>query len=334
MGNYYDILEVRTDASLEEIKRAYRRMAMRYHPDKNKDPHAAEQFNLIQEAYDKLSDSVFKQRYDLSLHGNYITEDQFVTPEDEPQAVPIDPVTGRKNYKYYRTKRKSATRPDGKIPYERIYKPKAGFYSSRFGFLLLVSYAISFATILPLESKLRPYHTLVFSDLFLKLPLLLYCSACIVDSYLKPHTRVAILLSVQDFIKIPESGESRIGKILKFQIFKVADLNTDSFSSSNSKQESISFAQDCEAQISQKFKFHFTPLFRYCMKITSYDREEQTWQPDMLMAGHLKVHRALCVAIMALSLSFYWMPSGLHNVALLGLIVTLLVLLKNQSLTS
>ena len=54
--NYYQILGVERSASADEIKKAYRKMALKYHPDKNQDPDAEERFKEIAEAYDVLSD--------------------------------------------------------------------------------------------------------------------------------------------------------------------------------------------------------------------------------------------------------------------------------------
>ena len=55
--DYYDILGVSKDASEKDIKRAYRRLAAKYHPDVNHEPGAEEKFKKINEAYETLSDS-------------------------------------------------------------------------------------------------------------------------------------------------------------------------------------------------------------------------------------------------------------------------------------
>ncbi len=66
MNDYYEILGVSQYATLEEIKGAYRQLALRYHPDKNPGDTAAEEhFKRISEAYQVLSDTEKRQLYDL-----------------------------------------------------------------------------------------------------------------------------------------------------------------------------------------------------------------------------------------------------------------------------
>ena len=65
MKDYYQILGVSRDASDEEIKKAYRRLALKYHPDRNPDdPSAEERFKEIAEAYAVLSDPQKRAEYD------------------------------------------------------------------------------------------------------------------------------------------------------------------------------------------------------------------------------------------------------------------------------
>jgi DnaJ family protein A protein 1/DnaJ family protein A protein 2 len=63
-ADFYELLGVKRDASQEEIKKAYRKKAMKYHPDKNADPSAEEMFKKINYAYEVLSNPNKKSIYD------------------------------------------------------------------------------------------------------------------------------------------------------------------------------------------------------------------------------------------------------------------------------
>ena len=62
--DYYKILGLSRGAAEEDIKKAYRKMALKYHPDKNKSPGAEEKFKEIAEAYEVLSDKRKREIYD------------------------------------------------------------------------------------------------------------------------------------------------------------------------------------------------------------------------------------------------------------------------------
>lgn len=67
--DYYEVLGVRRDASEDDVKKSYRQMALKYHPDRNReDPKAEEKFKEASEAYEVLSDSQKRQIYDAYGH--------------------------------------------------------------------------------------------------------------------------------------------------------------------------------------------------------------------------------------------------------------------------
>src|SRR5437763_3014855 len=70
--DYYEILTVERSASDEEVKRAYRKLAVKFHPDKNpNDPHAEEKFKELGEAYDVLIDPDKRAAYDRFGHAAF-----------------------------------------------------------------------------------------------------------------------------------------------------------------------------------------------------------------------------------------------------------------------
>jgi molecular chaperone DnaJ len=66
--DYYEVLEVQKNASKDDIKTAYRKLALKFHPDRNKSPDAEEKFKEISEAYAVLSDNEKRTKYDTYGH--------------------------------------------------------------------------------------------------------------------------------------------------------------------------------------------------------------------------------------------------------------------------
>jgi molecular chaperone DnaJ len=83
--DYYDILGVDHSATKDDIKKAYRKLALKYHPDKNKEKGAEEKFKEISEAYAVLYDDEKRKMYDQYGHAGidqqYTTEDIFRTTD-------------------------------------------------------------------------------------------------------------------------------------------------------------------------------------------------------------------------------------------------------------
>jgi len=77
--DYYDVLGIQKDASKSDIKKAYRKLAMKYHPDKNKESDASDKFKEVSEAYAVLSDDGKRQQYDQYGHAGF---DRMYSQED------------------------------------------------------------------------------------------------------------------------------------------------------------------------------------------------------------------------------------------------------------
>ena len=113
MKNYYDILEISSTSTLEEIKKAYRTLAIKYHPDKNLgDQFFTDKFIEIKEAYDILSNPSLKTEYDKEYTG--VSQKQ--TKEEQT--------------KYY-TEQKQQKQHQKEKEEKFFYEPFKAFYSNR-----------------------------------------------------------------------------------------------------------------------------------------------------------------------------------------------------------
>ena len=84
MENYYTILGVSSKATQEEIKKAYKQQARKWHPDRNKDAKAEATFKKVQEAYEILSNTAQRKKFDNAQTGwqRYTFDDQGRSKQD------------------------------------------------------------------------------------------------------------------------------------------------------------------------------------------------------------------------------------------------------------
>ncbi len=82
MENLYNILGVAPTATVEEIRKAYRSLAMRHHPDRSTHSNAEVRFNAIKTAYELLSDPKKRAEYNQSLNNRII-----IDPDNEAHAL-------------------------------------------------------------------------------------------------------------------------------------------------------------------------------------------------------------------------------------------------------
>jgi DnaJ-class molecular chaperone len=74
VSEHYAALGLKSDATLSDIKRAFRQKASQFHPDRNSDPDAPARFREVQEAYDVLSDDDKRKAYDDNRRRNLLDD--------------------------------------------------------------------------------------------------------------------------------------------------------------------------------------------------------------------------------------------------------------------
>ena len=123
MNNYYQILGVKRDASSNDIKKAYRKLAHKLHPDKNDgDTFFEERFKEIQEAYQVLSNQSQKTQYDFNF--DYFFKEQqkkssqTYTRKEEPKYKSPNPEEVRREKERVEKERSINLKKNTKLPFE------------------------------------------------------------------------------------------------------------------------------------------------------------------------------------------------------------------------
>lgn len=143
MENYYDILGVPKTATPEEIKKAYRKLAIQYHPDKNGgNLEAEEKFKKISEAYSVLSDDSKRSQYDQFGQYSYNGYNQETTQNYGPFGSAYGPFGSQSGWEWHY----GGKTEDGANVWE-TYRPaqeKQGFASKKEAFTSMITSIISF----------------------------------------------------------------------------------------------------------------------------------------------------------------------------------------------
>jgi len=143
--DYYEILGVKRNATEEEIKKAYRKLALQYHPDRNKSKDAEEKFKTISEAYAVLSDKQKRAQYDqfgaAGFQQRYSQEDIFrgfdlgdlFKDLGFGSSDFFTTIFGRGNKQYQTRTRGGYSQRPGGSHFETIFSDQEGFRSPQSG---------------------------------------------------------------------------------------------------------------------------------------------------------------------------------------------------------
>ena len=114
--DYYSVLGVKPSATVDDIKRAYRQMVFRFHPDRNPDsPEAADKFTQVRDAYSVLSDALKRRVYDSVNHPAGAEESE-ERAKDEPEEEPRANDNGSANAFNFNQGFKQTVEPEPKCP--------------------------------------------------------------------------------------------------------------------------------------------------------------------------------------------------------------------------
>ena len=137
--NYYEILGVPRNATQTEIRNAYRKLAKLYHPDRNSSEHAKTYIQLINEAYETLSDPQKRSQYDQPAF-TYVTQETTPQPQKDPREE-----QRKENFKRWREKERI------KREEEEAYKTYAFQQFKKFNIIITV-----WALLLVLDEYILP----------------------------------------------------------------------------------------------------------------------------------------------------------------------------------
>lgn len=155
MATYYQILDVDNNATIEQIRRAFRRKAKECHPDISKDSDSKERFQKLNEAHQILTDPNKRRLYDIRLKNGIVIRKVYYRP-----ATTTPQNAGQRRWVKY-NKRK----PEPETPFEKIFD-KILFYI----LLLIGLYGIGFGLYRmispPLDPEIKPVNGLIAGLVF------------------------------------------------------------------------------------------------------------------------------------------------------------------------
>ncbi len=298
IGNLYNILGVSNIASSDEIKRAYRRLAMLYHPDKNPSAEAQELFIKVQTAYETLSDPALRSTYDLSL----VTIPQHKSPIQDHYHYddgPIDPITGKKNYKYHRTNKSNFKKNDRIPTQDEVPRYKAFYFTNRFLIILALCYVLSTIILLFMQNIFDQYSET--ADYLMIYPFGILAMALITDCLLKEHYRIAVLVSIEDFIYTSGEHIDTIKTMVNFRIYKTPNKETvnEQFNIHNSKKESKIYSRFKKFELGKKYILYYTPLLRFNYAFNPYEpktKKHMIWSAKIIEKW-LPISISICIFV-------------------------------------